>query len=98
MKRRNNLDVSVDILRAATGGAYKTTIVEKSNLNALLIKGYLSSLTARGFLTRDSGGRYHTTKEGARFVEDYLSLIGRNQHQQVNGGLSSSAVQSGEGQ
>ncbi len=64
MRRRNNLDVSVDILRAAMGGAYKTTIVVKSNLNALLIKGYLSNLTNSGFITVDKRGRYHTTPEG----------------------------------
>ncbi len=79
MKRRNNLDISVDILQAATGGANKTRIVVKSNLNALIIKGYLSSLTARGLLTRDKDGKYHTTKEGAKFVEDYQRLIQRTQ-------------------
>ena len=38
MKRRNNLDVSVDILRAAMGGTYKTRIAVKSNLNFKILK------------------------------------------------------------
>ena len=73
--RRSNLDVTVDILETAKGGAKKTKIVYGSNLNFSIIKGYLNSLVSGGFLEVDDGGRYSTTMRGAKFVEEYRELI-----------------------
>ncbi len=71
--RRNNLDVSVDILKSAMGGANKTAIVVKSNLNFEIIKEYLNDLTSCDFLAVNKG-IFYTTPKGMKFVEDYYSL------------------------
>lgn len=72
--RRNNLEVSVAILKAANGGSTKTRIVSKSNLNFEIIKEYLNTLTRGGLLTVDEKGRYSTTDKGLKFIEDYYNL------------------------
>jgi predicted transcriptional regulator len=74
LKRRNNLDVSVDILQACICGTNKTRMVVKSNLNFEIIKEYVSTLIYSGFLAEENGG-YITTEKGAKFVEDYRNLI-----------------------
>ena len=75
MKRRNNLDVCVDILQAASGGVNKTSLVVKSNLNFEIIKEYLQTLMFSGYLVVGEGGRYYTTEKGVKFVEDYRELV-----------------------
>ncbi|GAI07498.1 unnamed protein product [marine sediment metagenome] len=46
--RRNNLDISADILRTAHSGARKTRIVYQANLNFDIVKKYLKALLDRG--------------------------------------------------
>ncbi len=57
------------------GGANKTAIVVKSNLNFGIIKEYLNDLTNCDFLAVDETGRFYTTPKGMKFVEDYLNLV-----------------------
>jgi predicted transcriptional regulator len=73
--RRSSLDVTVNILEAAQGGANKTRIVYGSNLNFEIVKGYLYKLIEGGLLAVDARGRYETTGKGAKFVNEYKSLM-----------------------
>ena len=73
--RRSSLDVTVNILEAAQGGANKTRIVYGSNLNFEIVKGYLYKLIESGLLAVDARGRYETTGKGAKFVNEYKSLM-----------------------
>jgi len=72
--RRSSLDVTVNILEAAQGGANKTRIVYGSNLNFEIVKGYINTLVNNGFLEND-GKRYSTTARGVKFVEEYRELM-----------------------
>ena len=72
--RRNSLDVTVNILESARGGAIKTRIVYGSNLNFEIVKGYINTLVNGGFLEVE-GIRYSTTKKGVKFMEDYHELM-----------------------
>ena len=72
--RRSSLDVTVNILEAAQGGANKTRIVYWSNLNFEIVKGYINMLVNNGFLGID-GKRYSTTERGVKFVEEYRELM-----------------------
>lgn len=68
--RRNNKDIEADILRIAIGGAKKTQIVYRGNLNFKIVKGYLNRLIERGFI--DHGERlFHTTPRGHEFLRRY---------------------------
>jgi len=78
--RRNRLDICVDILEVSVGGANKTSVVVKSNLNFEIIKEYLNTLISSNFLTIDENGRYSTTNKGLKFIEDYYTLIESMNH------------------
>lgn len=74
MVRRNNLDICAEILKVARGGANKTRIVYKANLNFKLVKKYLDRLTERDLI--ELSNRYFiTTPKGEQFIEKYSSLI-----------------------
>ena len=73
--RRTSLDVTVDILQAARKGANKTRIVYQSNLNFEIVKGYLNGLIGSGMLSVNERGGYVTTSKGAKFIDDYHSLL-----------------------
>ena len=67
MIRRNNYQISRDILALAIGGVNKTRMVYGANLNFKLIKTYLADLIARGLIVQD-GALFHTTGEGRAFI------------------------------
>jgi predicted transcriptional regulator len=68
--RRNNLDISADILQVAQTGAKKTQIVYKANLNFLLVKKYLNNLMEKDFVNK-ADTRYYTTEKGKDFLRSY---------------------------
>ena len=68
--RRNNLDISAEILQVAQTGAKKTQIVYKANLNFLLVKKYLKNLIEKGFVNKNDT-RYYTTENGRDFLIRY---------------------------
>ena len=74
MARRNNMDISADILRLSIDGARKTSIVYKANLNFTLVEKYLKRLIENGLL-RASDKLFITTPKGTRFIEQYRDLI-----------------------
>ena len=68
--RRNNIDISAELLHVAKNGARKTHLVYKANLNFVLIKKYLASLTENGLL-ESVDEIFYTTDKGARFLDQY---------------------------
>ena len=75
MVRRNDLDISADILQVALDGAKKTEIVYKANLNFTILKKYLRRLMDRGLLQTTKDDRFITTQRGVKFLETYLELV-----------------------
>jgi len=69
-RKRSNLEVSADILKVALGGAKKSHIVYRANLNFAIIKEYLENLSSSGLLTIPVNGSklYTTTDKGIAFV------------------------------
>ena len=72
-RRRNDLDISADILRAAQGGALKTRIVYQANLNFKIVKRYLKDLIDRGLL-RFSEPKYFATEKADNYLIAYEAL------------------------
>lgn len=68
--RRNDLDICADLLNVARGGAKKTQLVYRANLNFKIIKKYITRLSEYGFLESE-GGRYFTTDKGNRYLVQY---------------------------
>ncbi len=68
--RRNNIDISADLLYVAKNGAKKTHLVYKANLNFMLIKEYLARLTENGLL-ESVDEIFYTTDKGTRFLDQY---------------------------
>ncbi|WP_340820837.1 winged helix-turn-helix domain-containing protein [Methanolobus sp. WCC4] len=66
--RRSKTAISVEILRAALGGAKKTHIVYQANLNFEVVNRYLSYLSERG-LIEQKDNIYVTTNKGKEFQE-----------------------------
>jgi predicted transcriptional regulator len=78
MTRRSRAKVIVDILTEASGGANKTRIMYRANLNLLRFNRYLSELLEKGLLEEDHAhGRvvYRVTSSG----KDLLSALQRAQ-------------------
>jgi len=72
--RRGELDIISDILEMAEGGAKKTHLVYRANLNSKVLKRYLRKLFEYGFI-RIEGRFYVTTKKGAEFLYNYRQLM-----------------------
>jgi predicted transcriptional regulator len=73
MKRRTKFDIVIAILDVVSGGATKTKIVYKANLNFNLATKYLDLLLERG-LVRTDNRRYEITDEGKIFLEKAKEL------------------------
>ncbi len=73
MKRRTKFDIVIVILDVVSGGATKTKIVYKANLNFNLATKYLDFLLERG-LVRTDGSSYEITEEGKVFLEKAKEL------------------------
>jgi len=73
MKRRTKFDIVIAILDVVSGGATKTKIVYKANLNFNLATKYLDLLLEKGFV-RTNSSRYEMTDEGKVFLEKAKEL------------------------
>ena len=73
MKRRSKFDIVIAILDVLSGGATKTKIVYKANLNFKLAKKYLDFLLEKG-LVRTDGSSYEITDEGKTFMKKAKEL------------------------
>ena len=76
MKRRNDIDISADILRIAMEGAKKSHIVYKANLNFQVVKRYLERLHKAGLIAFPSfnGRLFQTTSRGKEYLNRYEHL------------------------
>ena len=72
-ERRGKMEIMADILSVARGGARKTEIVYKANLNFTRVERYIPLLEERG-LVANSGAVYRTTKKGEDFLYDYQKV------------------------
>lgn len=75
MKRRNNLDISAELLKIAEEGARKSHLVYQANVNFQLIEEYLKRFVRLGMLIKD-GPFYHTTEKGREYIDLYGQMIG----------------------
>ena len=73
VKRRSKFDIVIAILDVVSGGATKTKIVYKANLNFNLATKYLDLLLEKG-LVRTNSSRYEITGEGKTFLEKAKEL------------------------
>ena len=78
---RSRDDIIVDILRAASGGAKKTHIMQRANLNPLMFKKYFPVLLTNGLVVEDGdpngGSLYRVSAEGKEFLKMYRALRAR---------------------
>ena len=72
-KKRNDLDITADILRVAEKGAKKTRIVYQANLNFKALHEYLEKLERAGLLENSAGrgGLITTTEKGSEYLDRY---------------------------
>jgi predicted transcriptional regulator len=73
-ERRDKLEIVADILFVAKGGAKKTEIVYKANLNFNRIELYLPDLEEKGLIGTTAEGIYKTTEKGKEFLYDYKKM------------------------
>ena len=75
-KRRNSMEIVIDILETCKGGATKTAIVYETNINFILAKRYIDYLMNAGFLqvVKQQNSLYLTTEKGTEVVENYIRL------------------------
>ncbi len=78
MDRRNDLDICADILGVAQGGARKTHIVYRANLNFNIVKNYLGRLIGDELIEKTDDHHYITTEKGVEFLKRYRELIAPN--------------------
>ena len=75
---RSRFDIIVDILKAASGGAKKTHIMQRANLNPLMFKNYFPGLLRNGLIVEDDdpdgGSLYRLTVEGAAWLKTCRAL------------------------
>jgi len=74
MAKRNDMEICGEVLRVALGGARKTRIVYKANLNFSTVERYLGMLEKGGLLRAD-GRLYWTTEKGVSFLDQYSTMI-----------------------
>jgi predicted transcriptional regulator len=77
VKNRDNLELAVDILKAACGGSGKTRIMNSANLSFALLEKYLKIVLDAGFL-QVNDSIYQVTEKGQIFIEKYDELNQRN--------------------
>jgi len=65
--RRSSSEVLRDMLAAAYGGAKKTHIMFKSNVNPIVLEKYLKFCIDNGLIVKDQYG-YSTTPKGVKLV------------------------------
>lgn len=75
---RSRDDIVADILRAAYGGAKKTHIMQRANLNPLMFKKYFPVLLTNGLVVKgddpDGGSVYRLSAEGKALLKMYRAL------------------------
>lgn len=82
VRRREGSRIIMEVLRAALGGAKKTHIQFRANLNPEMLNRYLSLMMRSGLIERyvnsDGDALYRTTEEGRallRVGEEFYTLL-----------------------
>ena len=75
-KRRNDIEISAEILKVALHGAKKSHIVYRANLNFEVVKRYLKRLNESGLINLPSIGNriFKTTPKGREYIHRYENL------------------------
>ena len=77
--KRSRFEIIMEILKICMGGAGKTEIVYRGNLNFKMLKNYLAKLEKRG-LIEERNGLIYTTDSGRlllKKLDEALRLINR---------------------
>jgi predicted transcriptional regulator len=69
MVNRDRHEITIEILKKASGGKKKTEIMRDVGLSYLQARQYLSELVRKGLLVFDQKHYYRTTKKGLEFLE-----------------------------
>lgn len=69
-EKRSSLEILQEIIRLASQGNKKTRIMYGANLSYDMLSKYLDFLTAKGFLTAETSGKYTVTSDGYEFLRD----------------------------
>lgn len=72
-ERRGRLEIIADVLIVARGGAKKTQIVYRANLNFKRVGIYLPYLKEKG-LIENTSSEYTTTEKGKEFLRVYQKM------------------------
>jgi len=76
MARRNDMEICHDILKVTQGGARKTRIVYRANLNFKIVKKYLQRLLEGDLIEyREDVSRYFTTERGNYWMTSYSYIV-----------------------
>ena len=75
-KKRNDLEISANVLDIARCGAKKSHIVYKANLNFKVVNTYLAHLQEMGLISSppDNAHLFKTTSKGFEFLNQYTKL------------------------
>jgi len=82
--RRGEIEIICDILRICLGGAAKTSIVYRANLNFTRLNKYLNMLLGMGYISLSvacgEGNKdemkivYSTTEQGRAFLANFVNM------------------------
>jgi len=70
---RSRVEIAADILQAARGGAKKTQIAYRTNLNHRYVNKYLGTLIRAGLISRE-GKLFKTTRNGFEFLQFFEEI------------------------
>ena len=83
-RRRSNIEIIADMLRAGENGAGKTEIMYSANMSYSQIQKYLSFLVSQGFINKVDLGNvmvtYRLTDSGQKLlktIDNLIAMLGR---------------------
>jgi predicted transcriptional regulator len=69
MVNRDRHEITIEILKKASGGKKKTEIMRDVGLSYMQAKQYLNELLKEGLLVPDHKHNFRTTRKGLEFLE-----------------------------
>lgn len=75
-KRRNAMEIAVNVLEEARSGINKTRLVYRTNLNFLLIQRYVDFLVQKNMIevVNDPTPIYRTTQKGVELLDEFSKI------------------------
>lgn len=75
-KRRNAMEITINVLEQAKNGINKTRLVYRTNLNFMLIQKYIDFLQQKNLIevTTDPHAVYKTTQKGNELLEEFSKI------------------------